>query len=78
MWISGLSQSFKSRLQVAVAAYFDESGTHEGAGVMTLAGYVAAEEQWIKFSEEWLVLLHQFGLQLHAHACRMPVNANYY
>lgn len=51
---------------VAIVAYFDESGTHDGSEVMTFAGYAAEEDQWIRFCVDWSALLREFGLT-HCH-----------
>lgn len=36
-----------------IAPYIDETGTHEGAPVMALAGYLATTEKWKAFGDEW-------------------------
>lgn len=36
-----------------LTAYFDESGTHLGSKVIVVAGYLASDEQWLKFKDEW-------------------------
>lgn len=43
-------------------AYFDESGTHDGAPVMTIAGYLFTSEQARKFSRDWAKDLVRMGL----------------
>jgi len=40
-----------------LTAYFDESGTHAGSPVLTVAGYVATVEQWDTFDRAWAQLL---------------------
>jgi len=44
------------------AAYFDESGTHDGSPILALAGFVATTKQWAEFAREWSELLNQEGL----------------
>lgn len=46
--------------------YFDESGTHRGAKLMTVAGYWFASEQAERFSRDWRKDLKRLGLS-HAH-----------
>ena len=41
------------RLFVIVTAYMDASGTHEGAPVSVLAGYVGRKNQWRVFDRRW-------------------------
>lgn len=48
---------------VAVAnLYFDESGTHDGSKLMTVAGYWFESEQAVKFSRDWAKDLKRLGL----------------
>lgn len=42
--------------------YFDESGTHEGSRVMSMAGYWFDAEQARKFSRDWARQLKRFDL----------------
>ena len=42
--------------------YMDESGTHAGSPVLTMAGYVFASDQARKFSRDWERELQRFGL----------------
>ena len=44
------------------AVYFDESGTHPGSPVMTVAGYVFTREQARRFSRDWQKDLARIGL----------------
>jgi hypothetical protein len=46
--------------------YFDESGTHAGARLMTLAGYWFDSVQAARFAREWTKDLRSLGLS-HAH-----------
>jgi hypothetical protein len=56
----------KSKKGVTVLeAYFDESGTHgEQSGAVTVAGFVAASEQWTAFASEWKDFLLKEGITL--------------
>lgn len=48
---------------VAVAnLYFDESGTHDGSKLMTVAGYWFDSDQAVKFSRDWAKDLKRLGL----------------
>jgi hypothetical protein len=38
-------------------AYFDESGTHAGAVILAVAGYVSVDRQWVEFEREWQEIL---------------------
>lgn len=44
-----------SRLLAIIQAYIDDSGNSDGNGnpVFVLAGYVAAADDWVAFSDEW-------------------------
>src|SRR5260370_35837253 len=41
--------------------YFDESGTH-GAARIAVAGFIAEEDQWIRFDKEWRAVLASKGV----------------
>jgi hypothetical protein len=47
---------------VMLQAYFDESGTHEGADVTCVAGYVFESDQCVRFDGEWRAVLEEYGL----------------
>ena len=49
-------------LMLDFEAYFDESGTHEGAHVLCVAGYVIEREEVRKFIKEWNKELHRYNL----------------
>lgn len=52
---------------VAVAnLYFDESGTHHGSKLMTVAGYWFDSQQAVRFARDWAKDLKRLGLS-HAH-----------
>lgn len=40
-----------------LAAYIDDTGTDGRCNLVTLAGWIATEEQWRSFSEDWLAQL---------------------
>lgn len=42
--------------------YFDESGTHDGSPMMTMAGYLFKREQAALFSRDWEKCLKRLGL----------------
>lgn len=42
--------------------YFDESGTHDGSSMMTMAGYLFKKEQAQRFSRDWAKCLKRLGL----------------
>lgn len=42
--------------------YFDESGTHDGSPMMTMAGYLFDREQARRFSRDWEKCLKRLGL----------------
>lgn len=42
--------------------YFDESGTHEGSPMMTVAGYIFRDEQARRFTRDWSKDLKRLGL----------------
>ncbi len=46
--------------------YFDESGTHDGSKLMSVAGYWFDSEQATRFSRDWAKELKRLGLT-HAH-----------
>ena len=47
---------------VDFAAYFDESGTHEGSEAVAVAGYLSTPDLWQKFEVEWRKTLAEFGI----------------
>jgi hypothetical protein len=47
-----------------IQAYMDETGIHDGAPITAVAGYLASEEMWRKFSEEWTAVLREFGVRV--------------
>lgn len=61
--IDFLSGSGKRCIAV-VEAYFDESGTHTGAQMLCVAGYVGSRREWYKFENEF-----QGSLEAHKITC---------
>jgi hypothetical protein len=50
--------TFSESIDLAVlTAYFDDSGTHAASKVVLWAGFIAPEEAWLKFDEEWRAIL---------------------
>lgn len=47
-------------------AYFDESGTHSGSDVLTVAGYISSSDGWRIFSAGWQAALTDYSLD-HFH-----------
>jgi hypothetical protein len=45
-------------------AYFDESGTHQGAQVSVMAGFVGDQRQWRKFEKRTSKLFARYRVQL--------------
>jgi hypothetical protein len=50
--IDSLSGSGKRYIAV-LEAYLDESGTHAGANLLCVAGYVGNRKEWFAFEEKW-------------------------
>jgi hypothetical protein len=56
--VSGLAEPWRSRrLMVMFQAFIDDSGWDGRSPVFVLAGYVATENQWEAFSDEWQTIL---------------------
>jgi Protein of unknown function (DUF3800) len=47
------------KLIMGIWAYFDESGTHDGAPRMVVAGYVSTTERWRAFKSAWATFLKE-------------------
>lgn len=45
-----------------LAAYFDESGTHDGSSAIVVAGYLSSEERWEDFARAWTDMLRETSL----------------
>jgi hypothetical protein len=49
------------RRQILIlAGYFDESGTHDAAAAISVAGYLSTPERWEVFEQEWKKALDDF------------------
>jgi hypothetical protein len=48
---------------IELAAYADESGTHDGSGLTVMAGWVGHTDSWAKFDPKWKMLLRRNGLR---------------
>lgn len=44
----------KDGIVVVFEVYLDESGTHDGSPVITVAAYLARPDQWAAFTQEWV------------------------
>jgi hypothetical protein len=49
-------------LMVIFSAYFDASGHPDQSDVLTVAGYAAAVDSWIRFDKEWQGILEPEGV----------------
>jgi uncharacterized protein DUF3800 len=52
------------RLFMIYTAYFDESGTHAGATISTVAGFIASARQWRKYEKRTGRLFKQYGVKV--------------
>lgn len=44
-----------------LVAHFDESGTHDGAPITAIAGYVATKEAWEEIEPQWQSLVNEYA-----------------
>lgn len=51
---------FSERLFVFLQVYADESGTHAGAPIATVGGFVDSPENWEQFRPKWKTALNNF------------------
>jgi Protein of unknown function (DUF3800) len=42
--------------------FFDESGIHAGAKILTVGGWIASEEEWEAFARQWRTTLKRAGV----------------
>ena len=51
-------------------AYIDESGIHSEADMFVLAGYLAPEKEWDRFTKQWQAVLDEYSITaFHAVEC---------
>jgi hypothetical protein len=43
--------------------FFDESGCHDSARILVVAGWVATLDEWEKFEKQWKLALKRAGLR---------------
>jgi hypothetical protein len=55
----------RGRLFIAMDAYIDESGIHDGATALCVAGYWASPRPWAKFDALWCRAVRAGGFHLH-------------
>jgi hypothetical protein len=46
-----------------LSVYFDASGTHRESDVVVIAGWIATDHQWERFTREWTEILDGAGLE---------------
>lgn len=51
-----------SAIVIVRKAFIDESGTHDGSPIMTVAGYLFKQEQARRFSRDWRKVLEKFQI----------------
>src|SRR5437660_1097462 len=59
--LSGLLP-FGGYVTIQCQAFFDESGSHSGAPILCLAGYIFRKSEAIKLGHEWRKVLRRKGL----------------
>src|SRR4051794_30279906 len=47
---------------ILAEAFIDESGTHDGSPMLTVAGYLFKQDQARRFARDWGKILEQYGL----------------
>ncbi len=52
----------EKQLVYIYTAYLDESGTHDGAESLAVAGFLSVANSWVDFSARWQLALNDFGL----------------
>ena len=49
---------YRSKWLIMIQAYLDESGTHDQAKVIVMAGFLSSYKRWRKFEREWNSILN--------------------
>jgi hypothetical protein len=57
------SEREDSLVLVAKNAFFDESGTHDGSEIVTMAGLIASYDSWTRWEIEWQKILAARGIK---------------
>jgi Protein of unknown function (DUF3800) len=68
-WVGGLCIALANRweperLFMIYTAYFDESGTHAGSALSTIAGFVANARQWRKYEKRTARLFKRYDVNV--------------
>lgn len=53
------------RILVMIEVYVDESGIHDGARALVVAGYWGSPAAWKRFEGGWMAALRRHGVHLH-------------
>jgi hypothetical protein len=61
-WMVEATVPFGGAVVIFAEVYVDESGTHDGSPMLTVAGYLFEREQARKFSRDWQKVLDKYGL----------------
>ena len=54
-------KSSRHKALVLLYAYFDETGTHSGARITAIAGFVGSKPQWEAIEERWISILSEYA-----------------
>jgi hypothetical protein len=58
------SERADSLVLVAKNAFFDESSTHDGSEIVTMAGLIASYDSWARWEIEWQKILAAKGIKV--------------
>jgi len=67
LWMIAPGERSRRVLMIVSAAYnsyFDESHTHDGSPIVSMAGLVASYESWARLEIEWQKILHHRGVDV--------------